>query len=552
MGPTLAEGLNLRSPGTAARIATISVLFLITYLPVLATLHAKYSEIDSYYSHGYLVPLVSGFIIWHKRDRLKPLRGVPSPSGLWVLGGGLLVYLLATWWYVNFAAALSMLIVLGGLSLSLAGRAVTRELAFPLAFLLFMIPLPKISIIYITFWLKLFVASVAVQLVDAVGVPVLLEGAFITLPNGVLEVDNACSGLRSLIALTALGVVYAYLQPVSPMRKWIIVLSAIPIAIAANLTRVVALVGVSYLSGPTGPAFERADFTTGLLVFVVALIGLYAVARAVRAWEGRRGGVHRLGDELPGGHPGLKPRGGREVADLAPAPVGSVAAHHGMRRYSAVIGMLVASAVLASVVAGSQGGKYDIRLREFPVAIGSWRGQDVELKRADLVYAVLETSAVLSRIYERSGTRDERVDLLVTYFERGHRGFHPPEVSFVAQGNTIVRSGTVGIPLAEGPDPPLLEANMFVGKTPAGEVVFLYWFGIGDRWMASYSKGSVYLLWNAILRRPSPASMVRIALPVANGDLERTMAIAMEFIRQVVPILPDYLAERPRAGGAMR
>lgn len=90
MGTTLAEELNLRSPGTAARIATISVLFLITYLPVLATLHAKYSEIDSYYSHGYLIPLVSGFIIWHKRDRLKPLRVVPSPPGLWVLGGGLL------------------------------------------------------------------------------------------------------------------------------------------------------------------------------------------------------------------------------------------------------------------------------------------------------------------------------------------------------------------------------------------------------------------------------------------------------------------------------
>ncbi len=96
----------------------------------------------------------------------------------------------------------------------------------------------------------------------------------------------------------------------------------------------------------------------------------------------------------------------------------------------------------------------------------------------------------------------------------------------------------------------LVEANMVVGQTPAGKVLYLYWFGVGDRVMASYYKGSVYLLWNAMLQRPSPASMVRVALPVPGGNLDKAMATAADFIRKIVPILPDYLVERPPAGPA--
>lgn len=218
------------------------------------------------------------------------------------------------------------------------------------------------------------------------------------------------------------------------------------------------------------------------------------------------------------------------------------------RRYSVVAGMLLVSALLSWALARSQAQGYQVRLHEFPMTIGSWKGRDAELGRADRVYAVLETRAVLDRAYENSSARGEVVNLLVTYFERGHRGFHPPEVSFVASGNMIVKSAVVRIALADGANAPQLEANMFLGKTPTGEMLFLYWFGIGDRLMASYYKGSAYLLWNAILQRPGPASMVRMALPVVNGDLEKTMATARQFIRQIVPVLPEYLTERSRAG----
>jgi exosortase len=158
---------------------------------------------------------------------------------------------------------------------------------FPLAFLLFMVPLPKYSIIYITFWLKLFVASMATEAVYTMGLPVLLRGAFIELPNGLVEIDNACSGLRSLIALLALGVAYAWLLPVSLLRKSVVVLLSIPIAIVANLIRIVVLLWVSYLYSPSGRAFEMTDFTTGMLVYAIALIGVGVVSEGAKAWERR-------------------------------------------------------------------------------------------------------------------------------------------------------------------------------------------------------------------------------------------------------------------------
>ena len=284
MHVTLAEELDLRSRDVLARVTGIVLLFGITYLPVFATLYGKYVEVDSYYSHGFLIPLLSAFVIWWKRDGLKTMNVVPSRAGLWVLGGGLLLYVLATSWLVNFVSALSMLVVLAGLSIYLFGLVVTRALWFPLAFLLYMVPLPKFSIIYITFWLKLLVASLAADFVEVVGIPVLLDGAYLALPNGVIEIENACSGLRSLIALTSLGAVYAYLAPLSTARKWILLVASVPIALAANLIRVVAMVLVSYRYGPRGRAFEWTDFTTGLLVFALAFVGLYLVSRVLKAW----------------------------------------------------------------------------------------------------------------------------------------------------------------------------------------------------------------------------------------------------------------------------
>ena len=108
-----------------------------------------------------------------------------------------------------------------------------------------------------------------------------------------------------------------------------------------------------------------------------------------------------------------------------------------MRRYRIAAGLLLGSALLSWSLAQSDAVRYEVGLHELPMTLGPWEGRTETLTRTDLVYAVLETSAVLSRTYVRRGGGMDRIALLVTYFEHGHRGFHPPEVSFVASGNTI-------------------------------------------------------------------------------------------------------------------
>jgi EpsI family protein len=216
-----------------------------------------------------------------------------------------------------------------------------------------------------------------------------------------------------------------------------------------------------------------------------------------------------------------------------------------MKRYRITVGLLLASALVSWGLALSQAVGYGVRLDELPMTLGAWEGAPDRSTRLDLLQAVLETSTVLERTYVKRGGGGDRLALLVTYFERGHRGFHPPEVSFVASGHTIVRADHVAVLLSDDPSGPRLAANRFLGRTPTGEVLFLYWFGVGDEAMASYYRAFLVRLWDAVLQRPRPASMVRVALPVME-DVERTMATATEFVRLLVPVLADYLVERPR------
>ena len=289
MEMTLSQELRLNKNSNAIKMGIIGLLFVIAYWPALVILEGKFSALGSYYSHGYLIPFVSAFIIWHKKDKLKNMVVIPCRAGLWVVGGGLFLYLFASWWQVNVVAASSMIIVLGGLSLYLFGKKITWELAFPLLFLFFMIPLPKTIIIRVTFWLKMFAAEMATEASTLLGIPAAVRGAWVAFPDGtLLEVDCACSGLRSIIALVALGAAYGYFLRASWFKKGLFLLASLPIATFSNLIRIVILIWIAYVYGPGEAAFRVTDLVTGILVFVFALIGLNIVGSWLTLWENRK------------------------------------------------------------------------------------------------------------------------------------------------------------------------------------------------------------------------------------------------------------------------
>jgi exosortase A len=228
------------------------------------------------FSHGFLIPLVSFYFVYERRKQLSTL----SPSGEWTGLGliifGIMLLLLGNLATEYFTMRFSMLVVFGGIILFLLGNDFFKTLLFPIIFLIFMIPIPSILMDRITFPMQLFASKTAALSLYFFGIPVLREGNVMLLANTSLEVAEACSGIRSLISLLALSVVFAYLSQRVTWKRIIVVLSTFPIAIIANAARVS---GTGILAHHYGDRVAQGFFHgfSGWILFVVAFICLFVV-----------------------------------------------------------------------------------------------------------------------------------------------------------------------------------------------------------------------------------------------------------------------------------
>ena len=265
-------------------VSTFSLcsLILICYADVFQWMLSRYISPESYYSHGFLVPIVSLFLIWQSRDRLQNVESKNFKLGLIIVCLSLLLHILGTILYVYSVSGFSLFLLIIGLILFLFGSQVTRILAFPLIFLIFMFPVPMAFISIISFPLKMLAAKGGVWIVSLLGVPVLQEGFNISIPAGHLIVGNPCSGLRSLLTFLALGAIFAYLSPLTIMRKWILFFFSIPIALLSNIVRIPILILVSNSWGLEAAAPDTFVHTgSGLLVFVLGFFLLLITAKAL-------------------------------------------------------------------------------------------------------------------------------------------------------------------------------------------------------------------------------------------------------------------------------
>jgi exosortase len=235
---------------------------------------------DGDYSHGFFVVPLAAFFAWERRDALRRAPSRPSVWGLVLLGVSLTVFLAGIFGAELFLTRVSLIGVLAGAILFVWGRNHFRTLLFPLAFLLLMVPLPSLVFNQIAFPLQLLASRVGETAIAAAGIPVLREGNVLHLANTNLEVAEACSGIRSLVSLLMLAIVLGYFtEPRTPARV-AIALSALPIAIAANASRVA---GTGIASHWLGPEAAEGFFHmfSGWLMFVVAFAGLVAVQRLI-------------------------------------------------------------------------------------------------------------------------------------------------------------------------------------------------------------------------------------------------------------------------------
>ena len=262
------------------QVIALCALLLWLYASTLAHLVGQWWH-DPNFSHGFFVPLFAAFVIWQERARLARVRARPSWSGAVILGFGLCLLVLGQLGAEIFLSRFSMLVVLAGLTVLFLGWNFFRAVLFPWAFLALMIPIPAIVFNQITFPLQLLASKVASTILPWMGVPVLREGNVIILPAMALEVADACSGIRSLMSLATLAVIYGYLMERKTSLRVLLALASLPIAVAANSLRVV-ITGllVQYWDPDKAQGFFH-EFQ-GWLMFVASLLMLYLLHRGIR------------------------------------------------------------------------------------------------------------------------------------------------------------------------------------------------------------------------------------------------------------------------------
>jgi len=232
------------------QLIAVGVLFLATYFTTFKFMMGRWTH-DENYQHGWLVIPIAAVVVWYKRDKLRALPVVSHRGGLWVMALALFFHLVEKAIDLNGPSPLSIPIFVAGAVWYFTGTAWLRELSFPLAYLLFMLPIPGGFTEVVSFPLRLMATTGSRHIAEWFGVHTIGAGMNLEFmqPRGDeyvrLEVADPCSGLHSLMAIKALHAITAYLSRLKIGWKWVLFWCAMPIALASNLIRIVGIILVA-------------------------------------------------------------------------------------------------------------------------------------------------------------------------------------------------------------------------------------------------------------------------------------------------------------------
>jgi exosortase len=281
------EALSVESKGNSGApfswsalipVAWFATLLILAFLPTLRLLVGNWIENEDM-GHGFFVPAVAAYIAWQKRDELQ----WPAPHswlGLALLVASLAQLYVATLGVELFLARSAFVLAVIGSVWWMSGTSNLRRLGLPLILLFFMIPLPAIIYNQITFPLQLLASRVAEQSLAVLGIPVLRDGNILELPSQRLSVVEACSGIRSLLSLSFLSLVYGHFFDHRPWMKWLLLVVTVPVAVLANSIRVTA----TGILSEYNPALAQGLFHSleGWVIFMAALAMLVAAHKLIQ------------------------------------------------------------------------------------------------------------------------------------------------------------------------------------------------------------------------------------------------------------------------------
>ena len=277
-----APGVSVNVRAVAA-IATVAILMGAVYRQMFVTLVRTW-EVNPNYSHGYIIPPVAVFLFWREWKRFVAAVERGSMWGLVLIVAALLGHIVSIRAGVFMAQGYSFVLLLFGLSLFMFGGRATGRVWFPLGYLVFMLPMPPYLVNVVSFQLKVFAARAGSFAAVKMGIPLVRSGMTIHVPAGSLRIADPCSGLRSLIALVALGALFAYLSDGKVWKRAVLFVSSVPLAVAANIVRISVLCVVASVWGIDAALGFFHDFS-GLMLFLMAFAGLVIVRNLLRIGE---------------------------------------------------------------------------------------------------------------------------------------------------------------------------------------------------------------------------------------------------------------------------
>jgi EpsI family protein len=530
-------------PSVSARAWALSALvgglLLASFWSPACWMVDRWGAPNSYYSHGFIVPLVAAYLVWRDRAALMALRPERSLLGLACMLAGLGMLVGSGILAVYFSAAFALILTTWGLCGFLFGRAAMRRLLFPAFILLFMVPPPLDTIARFSLALKLMVAEVTLLLLGAIGITTVNNGSTIYLGDAVVTVGNACSGLRSLISLVFLGVLFATIAKLSPWKRVALFLTSIPIALISNVVRVFVLCLIAWQWGSAaveteagiGPLRTTAHDASGYLIFVVAFILLYATMMALDRIGGKRKSTVEADAQADAQADAAK-------AKASPKPSTDAAAHGAGGRLALRVGWVVGLLALttlasAMVLYPEVMDSSELRTRRIPNVIGGWMGQEVHID--DFVTQILETNDVMQRNYSNPLFDNRPVQLAVVFSPSNRKVAHPPEVCYTGGGWEVMDKRMV----SRDGIPEMVRLSLHLGRRQ--DLVY-YCFKAGEDFTASYYRQQFNIVRNMVRREAASSALVRISTIVHESESVETADRRLaEFARLAMPILEQVL-----------
>lgn len=518
------------------------------------------------YSASYLIPFIFVYLLWEKRDTIVQLPSCPTWSGLWILSWGIALFWIGELSGEYFSLYLSSWLIFVGILWIHMGWQKLKTFGFPLIILLAMFPLPHFIYGKLSFQLKLISSRLGVWAMQALGMSAYREGNLIDLGFTQLQVVDACSGLRYLIPLMVLGLLFAYFFKGALWKKMVLILSAVPIAIAVNGMRV-ASVGILYqYFGRTVAEGFFHDFS-GWLIFMVSfvlLLGMTAFLKLIGgaySAEGDRSdtdasevpGATRNGPVTEAPCSKLTNESHPETDDRFRIPHQGSSIQHpesdiqspAWRNWLtppqslAIILMLGLTLICAQGVEFRQRVPIHKPLAEFPRTIGPWHGQTKTLEQKFI--DELDFSDYI--IIDFMDRRNRSVNLYVAYYDHQQKGesIHSPATCLPGHGWQFTEAGATVVQSARSDMPQMTVRRAHLQNGDA-RLLSYFWFPMRGRILINAYQMKMYNMWDALTIRQTHGALVRLITPVYDdetmGDADQRLR---SFSKVIVPTLAEFL-----------